>query len=102
MGLVEANIDSGIHHIQISLMNAYGIRKGSSTLAASDTMCPLHIPSIAWRGEWSMGSILDVYWHFSEPWDHYLGRILAGLDLKKSSFAILSPHWTLVNQYTRK
>jgi hypothetical protein len=48
-------------------------------------------------GEWSMGSVLDVYWHFSEPGDHYLGRILAGLDPKKSSFANLPPHWTLVN-----
>jgi hypothetical protein len=27
MGLVEANMDAVIHHIQISHMNAYGIRK---------------------------------------------------------------------------
>jgi hypothetical protein len=84
MGLVEANVEAVIHHIQISYMNAYGIRKGSATLAASGTTYPPPIPSIARRGEWSMGSVLDVYWHFSEPGDHYLGRILAGLDPKKS------------------
>jgi hypothetical protein len=97
MGLVEANMDAVIHHIRISHMNAYGIRKGSATLAASGTTCPPPIPSIARRGEWSMGSVLDVYWHFAEPGDHYLGRILAGLDPKKSSFASLAPHWMLVN-----
>ena len=73
MGLVEANMDAVIHYIQISHMNAYGIRKGSATLAASGTACPPPIPSIAWHGEWSMGSVLDVYWHFAEPGDHYLG-----------------------------
>jgi hypothetical protein len=74
MGLVEANMDA--------VINAYGIRKGSVTLAASGTRCPPHIPFIAWHGEWSTGSILDVYWPFSEPGDQYLGRILAGLDPK--------------------
>jgi hypothetical protein len=44
-----------------------------------------------------MGSVLDVYWHFSEPGDHCLGHILAELDPKKSSFATLPPHWALVN-----
>jgi hypothetical protein len=44
-----------------------------------------------------MGSVLDVYWHFSEPGDRYLDCILARLDPKKSSFATLPPHWTPVN-----
>ena len=42
-----------------------------------------------------MGKVLDVYWHFSEPGDHYLGRILAGMDPKKASFGDLPPHWTI-------
>jgi hypothetical protein len=97
MGLIEANMDAVIHHIQIFHMNTYGIRKGSATLAASGTTCPPPIPSIARRGEWSMGSVLDVYWPFSEPGVYYLGRILAGLDPKKSSFETLPPHRTIVN-----
>ena len=44
-----------------------------------------------------MGKVLDVYWHFSEPGDHYLGRILAGMDPKKASFGNLPPHWILEN-----
>ncbi len=61
MGLVEANMDAVIHHICISHMNAYGIQKGSATLATSGTTCPPPIPSIARRGEWSMGSVLVTF-----------------------------------------
>ena len=32
-----------------------------------------------------MGEVLDVYWDFSKPGGHYLGRILAGMDPKKPS-----------------
>ena len=63
MGLVEANMDAVIHHIRIQHMNADGIQKGSVTLAASGTTCPPPIPSISRSGEWSMASVLDVYWH---------------------------------------
>ena len=44
-----------------------------------------------------MGKVLDVYWHFSEPGDHYLGRILAGMDPKMASFGDLPPHWSILN-----
>jgi hypothetical protein len=47
MELVEANMDAVIHHIRVSHMNAYGIRKGSVTLAVRCTTCPPHMPSIA-------------------------------------------------------
>jgi hypothetical protein len=54
-------MDAVIHHICISHMNAYGIQKGSATLATSGTTCPPPIPSIARRGEWSMGSVLVTF-----------------------------------------
>ena len=44
-----------------------------------------------------MGKVLDVYWHFSEPGDHYLGRILSGLDPTKPEFDCLPPHFTVVD-----
>ena len=42
-----------------------------------------------------MGAVLDVYWHFSEPGDHFLGRVLAGLDPNKPQFATMPPHFIL-------
>ena len=44
-----------------------------------------------------MGAVLDVYWHFASTGDHYLGRILAGLDPNTPGFGILPPHWTTSN-----
>ena len=97
MGLVRIHKEEVANHIRIEHMNAYGLRKRSATLAVSGTTSPPPISSIARRGEWSMGKVLDVYWHFSEPGDHYLGRILAGMDPKKASFGDLPPHWSIPN-----
>ena len=44
-----------------------------------------------------MGTVLDVYWNFSEPGDHYLGRILSGLDPTKPNFTTLPPHFEFVD-----
>ena len=42
-----------------------------------------------------MGKVLDVYWHFAEPGDNYLGRIMAGLDSLLPTFRVLPPHFNL-------
>ena len=70
VGLVQRKKDIVKHHIRMDHVNAYGVRKGSATHATSGTTAPPPISSIARRGEWSMGKVLDVYWHFSEPGDH--------------------------------
>ena len=85
MGFVGIHKEEVANHIRIEHMNAYGLRKGSATLAVSSTTTLTPISSNTRREEWSMGKILDVYWHFSEPGDHYLGRILVGMDPKRAS-----------------
>ena len=82
-------------HMKFEKINPYGLRKGAATHAVSGTTAAPSIPSIARRGEWSIGSVLDVYWHFGSVGDHYLGRILCGLDPNDPSFAVLPPHWNL-------
>ena len=97
IGIIKRNRNIVEMHIRVGHANAYGLRKGSATHATSGTTCPPPISSIARRGEWSLGKVLQVYWHFSEPGDNYLGRILAGLDPSNSRFGILPPHFTLVD-----
>lgn len=97
LGLMKKKSEIVATHIRLEHANAYGIRKGSATYATSGTTSPPPIPSIARRGEWSMGPVLDVYWHFSEPGDHYLGRILSGLDPSDPSFGTLPPHFVVLN-----
>ena len=62
------------------------------------TTAPPPIASIANRGDWSLGKVLDVYWQFAEVGDAYLGRcLLCGLDPNHSTFSVLPPHWTVDN-----
>jgi len=77
--------------------NLHGICKGSGTHALTGTTAPPPVSSIAARGEWSLGRVLDVYWHFSKPGDTYLGRVLAFLCLNSSDFATLPPHFNVDN-----
>jgi hypothetical protein len=54
-------------------MSAHGIRKGSATHVSCATTAPPPIASIANRGDWSMGKVLNVYWQFADVGDAYLG-----------------------------
>jgi hypothetical protein len=95
--LIQANWDRVKAYLRPKHANTHGLRKGSATHATSGTTCPPPIASIANRGEWSLGGVLDLYWHFCEPGDYFLGRVLAGLDPDSSEFVLLPPHWTIDN-----
>uniref|UniRef100_A0A7S3PVI0 Uncharacterized protein n=1 Tax=Chaetoceros debilis TaxID=122233 RepID=A0A7S3PVI0_9STRA len=75
--------------------NPYGLRKGPATHASSNTTSPPPIPSIFHCGEWSMGTVIDIYWRYAEAGDHYLGRLLAGYSPNEKDFDTLPPHFTV-------
>jgi len=72
--------------------NAHGIRKGSATDATANT-AETSIASVFHRGEWSLGTILDIYWKFAQRGDQFLGRFLTGLDPDSQDFDVLPPHF---------
>ena len=75
--------------------NAYGLRKGGATYATAGTTCPPDTVVVARRGEWSMSKVLDIYMHFAQSGDCFLGRVLACLDALKPSFNVLPPHFNM-------
>ena len=85
------------NHMEEKRLNAYSFRKGSSTYAVAGTTVPPSLNSIARRGEWSIGKVLDCYWHFGSVGDQYLGRVLSGLDANSDQFDTLPPHWNMTN-----
>jgi hypothetical protein len=95
--LFKGNGENLRSYIRADHANSHGIRKGSATKVTSGTTLPPPTSSIAARGEWSLGRVLDIYWHFAEPGYHYLGRCLAGLDPNSEDFAVLPPHFTVGN-----
>lgn len=97
--IIQQHIDELKVHVNSKNFNPYGLRKGAATHAVSGTTAAPSIPAIARRGEWSIGSVLDVYWHFGSVGDQYLGRILAGMNPNHVSFATLPPHWIMTNPF---
>lgn len=95
--MLETKKDIVSQHCRFKHCNAYSLRKGSATHVTSGTTCPPPISSVARRGEWSMGHVLEVYWHFADTGDFFLGRILGGLDPTKASFGVLPPHWIVID-----
>ena len=93
-----------VEYIRPDHANSHGFRKGSGVYATSGTTCPPPISSVAGRGEWSLGQVLDVYWSFAHAGDEYLGRLLAGLDANSHLFAALPPHFIagLDNKYVKE
>jgi hypothetical protein len=80
-------------YLRLSHFNIHGLQKGSGTHAASATTCPPLFTSIACRGEWSMGKILDVYFRFAAGGDYYLGQLLSLKDPMAATFKTPCPHW---------
>ena len=93
--IMQRHKDHVAEYIRTNHANAHGLRKGSASFATSGTTCPPSVASVANRGDWSMGAVLDVYWQFSDAGDHFLGRVLAGLDPNKSEFASMPPHFII-------
>lgn len=80
-------------YCRVDRVKSHGIRKGAATHSTSGTTLPPPLPSVARRGEWSQGTVFDIYFLFAEPGDQYLGRCLAGLPMQSVAFASLPPHF---------
>jgi hypothetical protein len=92
--LVSKYSDVVDEYVQVHHCNVHGICKGSGTFASSCSTVPPPLVSIALRGEWSLGKVFDIYFKFGATGDHYLGRILAGLNPHDSTFGDLPPHFS--------
>jgi hypothetical protein len=93
----QERIDAVKQHCRLDHFNAYGLRKGPASHATAGTTMPPSMPSIAHRGDWSMGAVFDAYFKWLPTGDQYLGRILTGKDPNNASFKTLPPHWNVEN-----
>ena len=102
--LLKDKVDVVREFLRPDHCNPHGNRKGAATHITTATTCPAPIPSVAARGEWSIGQVLDLYWQFGDPGDCYAGRSLAGLDPDSPSFAALPPHFVqgMENEYIKE
>ena len=102
LGIVKKHKSEVSTLMMLEHFDPYGWRKGSATYAVSGTTVSPSVPSIARRGEWSIGSVLDLYWHFGSVGDQYLGRVLTGINPDSPFFDLLPPHWNITNPMSNK
>ena len=77
-------------YVRVGHACSYRTRKGSAIEVSSGTTLPASMAAIANRGEWNLSTVMDIYLGFAEPGDHYLGRLLTGLDANSLTFAAIS------------
>ena len=71
----------------------HSIRKGVAIFASSGSTGGPSIVSICLRCGWSLGNVMERYFRFENAGDQFTGRVVAGLPVNHSNFAILPPHF---------
>lgn len=74
-------------------ISPHSTRKGSAVYASNGTTDAPSFSAICQRAGWSIGSVLNRYFHYDGAMDAYLGRLLAGLDVASVRFTVLPPHF---------
>ena len=91
--IAKRNFETVRNYCRLSHFNIHGLRKGGGTHATSATTLPPQFTTVACRGEWSMGKILDIYFQFAAGGDYYLGQLLSLKDPNSLEFDTPCPHW---------
>ena len=72
----------------------HSLRKAAASYAAGGTDgTPMHF-TILLRGGWSIGNVLDRYFHLADDGDRKLANLLAGRQFFTKEFGQLVPHFT--------
>ena len=79
-------------------LGCHSTRKGVATFASSGVVDTCNIIVICRRMNHAMGAVKDAYFKMEKAGDQYLGRIVAGLPVTASDFAVLPPHFVATAQ----
>jgi hypothetical protein len=73
-------------------IGVHSIRKGVTTYCCSGTTMAPSIAAVCNRAGWNMSQVKDICIRYEGASDHYVGRIVAGLDVLSEAFAVSPPH----------
>ncbi len=74
-------------------LGLHSAQKGACSFAVvGSTVCPPLVSVCLWA-TWSMGSGKECCLQFEKAGDHYLGRVVSGLEVNDVSFAISPPYF---------
>jgi hypothetical protein len=71
------------------LLGVHSFRKGPLTFLSSGSTAGPTSGAIHQRAGWSQGKVNDTYILFEQAGDHFIGRILAGLNIHQHTVTVL-------------
>ncbi|OWY97053.1 hypothetical protein PHMEG_00032510 [Phytophthora megakarya] len=78
----------------LKLYGTHSVRTGVATFACGGSTGGPSIVSVCLHCGWSIGVVQDRYFRYEAAGDQYLGRVVAGLPVHNSDFAVLPPHFS--------
>lgn len=87
--------------INVKDIGTHSLRKGATTLLSSGTTGGPSSAAIQLRGGWSMPGSLGSYFKFERAMDQFAGRVVVGLPEDDVEFALLPPHFEVVDDFIR-
>lgn len=73
------------------------MRKGAATYCSSGSTAGPPGVSISLRAGWSLPGVQNTYLRYQSAGDHYVGRMVCGLPVNNAEFALLPPHFEVLD-----
>ena len=79
--------------VDIDDIGSHSSRKGAATYCSTGSTVSPPMASICLRAGWSMGPVKEKYIHYEKAGDQYVGRVVAGLNVNSTDFAVSPPYF---------
>jgi hypothetical protein len=79
--------------IDIDTLGSHSARKGAATYCSTGSTVSPPMASICLRAGWSMGPVKEKYIHYEKAGDQYVGRVVCGLNVNSTRFAVSLPYF---------
>ena len=79
--------------IDIDTIGSHSARKGAATYCSTGSTVSPPMASICLRAGWSMGPVKEKYIHYEKAGDQYVGRVVCGLNVNSTEFAVSPPYF---------
>ena len=97
--VANPNIKAEMDRLNITVEDiaSHSFRKGARSYCQGGTTGGPSTPSVLLRGGWALEGIDKKYVRYEAAADQFIGRILAMLSISSSEFAVLHPHFDVVD-----
>ena len=79
--------------VDIDEIGSHSSRKGAATYCSTGSTVSPPMASICLRAGWSIGLVKEKYIHYEKAGDQYVGRVVAGLNVNSTDFAVSPPYF---------